>query len=41
MSTAGNIVTRTLAQSPLIAVVLYLAVFGGLVFASVTALSLL
>jgi general secretion pathway protein M len=30
----GNAVTRTLAQSPLIAVVLYLAVFGALLFAA-------
>ncbi|QOZ27268.1 type II secretion system protein GspM [Bradyrhizobium sp. CCBAU 51753] len=34
MSAAGNIITRALAQSPLIAVVLYLAVLGGLVAAS-------
>ena len=27
---AGNVITRTLAHSPLIAVVLYLAVAGGL-----------
>ncbi len=36
---AGNVVTRTLSQSPLIAVVLYLAVLGGLAFASVIAIS--
>ncbi|QPF82985.1 type II secretion system protein M [Bradyrhizobium genosp. L] len=35
MSAASNIVTRTLAQSPLIAVVLYLAVLGGLATMSV------
>ena len=39
MSAAGNIVTRTLAQSPLIAVALYLAVLIGLVTASVVAIA--
>ncbi|MCA6121839.1 type II secretion system protein M [Bradyrhizobium sp. WSM 1704] len=34
MSASGNIVTRTLAQSPLIAVVLYLAALGLLVTTS-------
>lgn len=34
MSAAGNIVTRTLTQSPLIAVVLYFAALGGLVTTS-------
>ncbi|MBR0875112.1 type II secretion system protein M [Bradyrhizobium tropiciagri] len=38
MSAAANIVTRTLAQSPLIAVVLYLAVLGGLVTTSALAI---
>ena len=38
MST-GNIVARTLAQSPLIAVVLYLAVLGGLVVTTVISVS--
>jgi general secretion pathway protein M len=36
---AGNIVTRTLTQSPLIAVVLYLAVLIGLVTASAVAIA--
>lgn len=35
----GNIITRTLTQSPLIAVVLYLAVFGGLVVTTGIAVS--
>jgi general secretion pathway protein M len=36
---AGNVITRTLSQSPLIAVVLYLAVFGGFGFSSVIAIA--
>jgi general secretion pathway protein M len=36
---AGNVITRTLAQSPLIAVVLYLAVVGGLVVTACLALA--
>lgn len=36
---ASSAITRTLSQSPLIAVVLYLAVLGGLVFTSVTAIA--
>jgi general secretion pathway protein M len=36
---AGNLITRTLSQSPLIAVVLYLAVIGGLAFTSVVAIA--
>ena len=36
---AGNLITRTLSQSPLIAVVLYLAVLGGLAFSSVVAVA--
>jgi general secretion pathway protein M len=36
---AGNVITRTLSQSPLIAVVLYLAVLGGLAFTSVVAIA--
>ena len=36
---ANNIITRTLSQSLLIAVVLYLAVLGGLAFTSVIAIS--
>ena len=36
---AGNVVARTLARSPLIAVVLYLAVLGGLAFSSVVAVA--
>jgi general secretion pathway protein M len=36
---ASNFITRTLSQSPLIAVVLYLAVVGSLVFSSVVAIS--
>ena len=38
MST-GNVVARTLAQSPLIAVVLYLAVLGGLVVTTAISVS--
>ena len=38
MSSAANIVTRTLTQSPLIAVVLYLAALGGLVTTSALAI---
>jgi general secretion pathway protein M len=38
MST-GNLITRTLSQSPLIAVVLYLAVFVGLLVIAATAIS--
>jgi len=37
--TAGNLITRTLSQSPLIAVVLYLAVLGGLAFTAVVAIA--
>jgi general secretion pathway protein M len=36
---AGSVITRTLSQSRLIAVVLYLAVFGGLAFTSVVAIA--
>ena len=36
---AGNVVTRTLSQSPLISVVLYLAVFVGLAFTSAIAIA--
>jgi general secretion pathway protein M len=36
---AGNAITRTLSQSPLIAVVLYLVVLVGLAFSSVVAIS--
>jgi general secretion pathway protein M len=36
---AGNLITRTLSQSPLIAVVLYLAVIGGLAFSSAVAIA--
>jgi general secretion pathway protein M len=36
---AGNVITRPLSQSPLIAVVLYLAVLGGLAFSSVVAIA--
>jgi general secretion pathway protein M len=36
---AGNVITRTLSQSPLIAVVLYLAVLGCLAFTSVVAIA--
>ena len=36
---AGNVITRTLSQSPLIAVVLYLAVLGGFAFSSVVAIA--
>jgi len=36
---AGNVITRTLSQSPLIAVVLYLAVLGGLASTSVVAIA--
>lgn len=39
MSSGGSIVTRTLTQSPLIAVVLYLAVLGGLLTTSVVAIA--
>lgn len=39
MTAAVNIVTRTLAQSPLIAVVLYLAVLAGLVTTSVVSVA--
>jgi general secretion pathway protein M len=38
MST-GNVISRTLSQSPLIAIVLYLAVFGGLLVTSAIAVS--
>jgi general secretion pathway protein M len=36
---AGNAIARTLSQSPLIAVVLYLAVLGGLAFSSVVSIA--